>query len=227
MTLIDKKAIDRVSDLIAKASSVLNTKYEGAYTGTYVNEANYVAYRAQAVACVVSIVGEDHAYAKTLNSGSLKTQHYVSTANAVKEILQALKEDLEKGHLQNLKEIVHSEIFTDFIEMAEHLLNQGYKDPAAVIIGSVLEEHLRKLCLKNGLTVTSPDKNGVQKPKKASQLNDELCKNQIYLSTHQKQVTAWLALRNEAAHGKYSSYQQSEIEGMITSVVSFLAQYPA
>jgi hypothetical protein len=38
--------------------------------------------------------------------------------------------------------------------MAEHLLDQKYKDPAAVVVvGSVLEEHLRQLCTAAGLPV--------------------------------------------------------------------------
>ncbi len=37
--------------------------------------------------------------------------------------------------------------------MAEYLLKEGYKDPAAVITGSTLEEHLRKLCIKNGIDI--------------------------------------------------------------------------
>jgi hypothetical protein len=37
--------------------------------------------------------------------------------------------------------------------MAEHLLDQKYKDPATVVVGSVLEEHLRQLCTAAGLPV--------------------------------------------------------------------------
>jgi hypothetical protein len=31
-----------------------------------------------------------------------------------------------------LKGLITAEVFADFIEMAEHLLETGYKDPAAV-----------------------------------------------------------------------------------------------
>ena len=40
------------------------------------------------------------------------------------------------------------------METAEHLGDQKYKDPAAVVVvGSVLEEHLRQLCTAAGLPV--------------------------------------------------------------------------
>ena len=40
---------------------------------------------------------------------------------------------------------MHAELFADFLEMADYLLSEGYKDPAAVLGGSMLEEHLRQL----------------------------------------------------------------------------------
>ena len=73
--------------------------------------------------------------------------------------------------------------------MAEYLLKEGYKDPAAVLVGGVLEEHLRKLCLKNNITAIDP-KDG--KPRKSSVLNDDIAKAKIYDRLEQKSVTAWL-----------------------------------
>jgi hypothetical protein len=39
--------------------------------------------------------------------------------------------------------------------MAEHLLDEHYKDVAEVIIGSVLEEHLRQLAVTKGIATFS------------------------------------------------------------------------
>lgn len=58
------------------------------------------------------------------------------------------------------QKIIAAEIFSDFLEMAEHLLEQGYKDPAAVMIGSVVEENLRKFCVANKID-TELEKYGV------------------------------------------------------------------
>src|SRR5204862_4943857 len=65
--------------------------------------------------------------------------------------LRALRRDYEAGFLTRVQSLVRAELFVDFLEMAEHLLQQGYKDPAAVLIGSVLEEHLRALCSVRGI----------------------------------------------------------------------------
>jgi hypothetical protein len=138
-------------------------------------------------------------------------------------ILRALRNDYEAGYLQSVVELVHADVFADFLDMADYLLEQHYKDPAAVVAGSVLEEHLRKLCDKHGIPVVKPDGS----PKKADVLNSELTAAGIYSKLDQKSVTAWLDLRNKAAHGKYSEYTQEQVTLMLQGVRDFASRYPA
>jgi len=107
--------------------------------------------------------------------------------------------------------------------MAEHLLSQGYKDPAAVMIGSVLEENLRQLCSNNEIEIEF-DKDGILIAKKADRLNSDLAKAEIYTKLDQKAVTMWLDLRNKATHGKYDEYTKDQVELMLHGVTEFLAR---
>jgi hypothetical protein len=107
--------------------------------------------------------------------------------------------------------------------MAEHLLQEGYKDPAAVMIGSVLEEHLRQLCGRNNILV-EVDKGGRVSAKKADLLNADLANATVYNKLDQKSVTSWLDLRNKAAHGKYSEYTKEQVDIMYKSVLDFIAR---
>ncbi|RPJ77653.1 MAG: hypothetical protein EHM20_05740, partial [Alphaproteobacteria bacterium] len=102
----------------------------------------------QSLATIAAVAEPSSAYIKQ----SLDCRHYSYIPRLV-GILQALKTDIEEGYLWSIKELIHADIFTDFLEMAKYLLEEGYKDPAAVLIGGVLEEHLRKLCLKNGIKI--------------------------------------------------------------------------
>lgn len=138
-------------------------------------------------------------------------------------ILKALRSDYEAGRLQSVIELVHADIFSDFFDMAGYLLEQGYKDPAAVITGSVLEEQLRKLCNKHSISAVKPDGS----PKKADTLNAELAAADIYSKLDQKSVTAWLDLRNKGAHGKYSEYTKEQVELMLQGVRDFASRYSA
>jgi hypothetical protein len=136
--------------------------------------------------------------------------------------LLALRKDYELGHLQTFEQLVHAETSASFIEMAEDLHTKGYKDAAAVIAGSVLEQHLRDLCSGAKIEI---DSNG--KYKKADALNSELVGQGIYNKLDQKNVTSWLGLRNDAAHGNYSSYTMVQVKLMIDSVRDFMTRHAA
>ena len=137
-------------------------------------------------------------------------------------VLNALRGDYTKGYLSTIAELLHADIFADFLERADYLLSEGYKDPAAVIAGSVLEEHLSQLCIKNSIPLLIGTK-----PKKADLLNSELAALPSYSVLDQKSVTAWLDLRNKAAHGKYSEYTKEQVSLMIQGIRDFMARIPA
>ncbi len=137
-------------------------------------------------------------------------------------ILISLQTAYQNDYLASVVELVHADLFADFIEMAGYLLDQGFKDPAAVIVGSVLEEHLRQLCVKVGIPVETGGK-----PKKADTLNGELATQSVYSKLDLKSVTAWLDLRNKAAHGKYSEYTRDQVAVMLQGVREFIARVPA
>jgi len=148
-------------------------------------------------------------------------------ADRVVGIVRALKGDLEDGYLHSLSELVRGEMFENLIEMATHLLNEGYKDAAAVIAGSSLESHLRQSCIEHGVQINNTAPDGTIKPKKADQLNQALCKKGAYSLFDQKQITAWLDLRNNAAHGKYSDYDENQVAKLIEWVGDFISKNPS
>lgn len=121
--------------------------------------------------------------------------------------------DLEAGYTQTFTEMVHVEVFSDLITEAEELQRAGYKDAAAVIAGSVLEEHLRKLAIKAEIAVEKP--NG--SPKKAEALNAELTAAGTYN----------MGIRNSAAHSKYEEYAHEQVAGMSREIHDVLTRLPA
>ena len=141
-------------------------------------------------------------------------------------ILFALRDAYSQGYLQSIEEIVHAELFDDFLEMAEYLLDSEYKDASAVMVGSVLESHIKKMCTKNGLPITFKNK-GKTAIKKADVLNADLEKQGVYNKLQQKQITAWLGLRNAAAHGDYNTYMKEDVDLMLKGVRQFILQNPA
>jgi hypothetical protein len=140
--------------------------------------------------------------------------------------LKALQRAIVAGYLVSVQELIQATVFADFLEMAEHLLGEGYKDPAAVLIGGVLEEHIRGLCIKSSIPIEIADARGMR-PKKADAMNADLAAANAYNKLDQKSITSWLDLRNKAAHGHYTEYTKPQVELLLQAVRDFLTRHPA
>jgi len=178
-----------------------------------------------AIAAIERLTTKDSAYRRTavepFSNRWLASDP--STVAHVIGVLAALRADIAAGDLRTVQELVHADVFADFLEMGSELHEKGYKDPAAVIAGSVLEEHVRKLAQKNNVDVEQP--NG--QPKKTDTLNADLVKAGVYNKLEQKNLTAWLGLRNSAAHGKYDEYDAAQVGALIASVREFMLRHSA
>jgi hypothetical protein len=144
-------------------------------------------------------------------------------ALALLGVLDAFREDAEAGYLAEIEAAINSGVFADFLDMADHVLSEIHKTPAAVIAGFTLEEHLRKLCARAGIATTRSD----GQPVKADSMNAELANASTYSKTEQKDVLAWLGRRNDAAHGKHDEYTDDQVELMIEGVRGFVSRHPA
>ena len=172
-----------------------------------------------------SLYPKENHYHQSLNSFRKRlemTNLHSGTAYMLSEImgvLEAVKYELENGLLDNIQTLLQADIFANFLEMGEHLLNENYKDAAAVIIGSVLEDTLRKLCLINEIPTT----NDKGKLLTIEPLNVELAKKEVYNQLVKKQITSWADLRNSAAHGHFNEYDNKQVHSMLLFVQSFTA----
>ena len=137
-------------------------------------------------------------------------------------VAKALLSDINDGYLKSFEEVLHSTVFSDFLEMADYLLQKGFKDPAAVLAGSTLEVHLKKLCSKFAIDTET---NG--KPERVNSLNEKLRIQGAYARLDQKNVTAWLDLRNNAAHGNYYEYETNQVRLLMASIRDFITRHPA
>jgi len=174
------------------------------------------------VAAIERLAPQESYYSKSMKEVLDILEEDYESIPSLLGIIKALKTAYDSGYFYEIEELIHADLFADFLDMGEYLLNDGYKDPAAVIIGGVLEEHLRKLCLKNSKSTTVSGR-----PKKADQMNSELSKANVYNVLDQKSVTAWLDLRNKAAHGKYSEYTHEHVQIALMGIRDFAARLPA
>ncbi|MBN1362553.1 MAG: hypothetical protein JW993_18290 [Sedimentisphaerales bacterium] len=234
--MMKERLLERVDELIAMGNAVLKTRRRDTYDGgwdpfsgqttrrtgpEHVDDGKMTEFRTASLSFIRQVYDEQHPHFKEFyRIGHIPDPETVESSLG---ILNAVRGEIEGDWLFTVKGLVTAEVFTDYLEMAEYLLESNYKDPAAVIAGSTLEEHLRQLCRKNGIAVTRK-KDGKDVPVNADQLNIELTKATVYNALVQKQVTAWLGLRNHAAHGEYKEYNAEQVKGMIAGITEFMAR---
>jgi hypothetical protein len=226
MTDADASAISQLEAVVARYRELRGRSKWDDLSDLPASE--YTGCIAAARAAIERVSGRGSAYVR--HAESVLEQHggssYCGHAGNLSGIADSLRRDVEGGYLRNLQELVHAELFADFLEMSEHLLEAGYKDAAAVISGSALEAHLRQLATKHGVEVTTTV-NGEERPKKAERINTDLASARAYGKLEQKSVTAWLDLRNKAAHGDYGAYSKEQVGLHIASIRDFILRYPA
>jgi hypothetical protein len=219
----DQRFIEQLRNVISSVEEITLNSLFPDFSDLSAEAVNYGLSRLRAVIERASVFASS--YARDLNridmekAGAEALQAYIGVA-------RSLLNDLVAGYTRSIQEIIHADVFSDYIEMAEHLLDSGYKDAAAVIAGTTLESHLRSLSRKHGVDVCRKTMEGTP-PKKAEALNAELTSAGVYGKLDQKNVTAWLDLRNKAAHGFYAEYTKDQVALLISSVRDFVTRLPA
>ena len=162
--------------------------------------------------------GKDGIHCKQIEDIYTRTHGSSSGMPSCLGVLESAYEDFKLGLLEDTKALITAEVFADFIEQAEYLLDEGYKLPAAVLMRGVLEDSLRTLCLKEA-KISLPDM------PKLDRMNTELVKAGIYNKNVHKQVTAWAAIGNSAAHMKINEFSDTDVENMISGIINFNARF--
>jgi hypothetical protein len=134
--------------------------------------------------------------------------------NTLLAVFHAAQSDFNGGYFDSIRSLIQAQVFGTELEQATELLQNGYKVPAAVVAGIVLETALRELC----------DRNQIQHGK-LDKMNADLAKNGTYNLLMQKRITALAQIRNDAAHGKHDQFNETDVERMIADVERFLADY--
>jgi hypothetical protein len=172
----------------------------------------YAAISAQAPVAVGTVVGTDSRYYVEVVDRLDADQPYPSTAGAIGAIVDALRDDIEHGYLRRHSELIAGEIFTDFLDMAKSLVDNGYHVPAASLTGAVLEDGLRRLARSNGLPVRPRDD--------ISSLNNRLAQRGIYSNLVRQKIQVWSTIRNHADHGEFSDVLAPDVLDMLAGATA-------
>ncbi len=214
-------AQDHIDEIVTEATTFAAKWKRGDW-----DETNAIEIWTRANAAIQRIAPAGSAYRRQAQEINAQSYEVWQMLPDLLGVLQALSKDVKAGYLRPFEELIHGELFGDFLDMAQHLVESGYKDAAAVIAGGSLEGHLRQLAKKSSVDMVRTTASGAV-PKTANLLNSDLDKAGAYSVTDQKNVTAWLDLRNNAAHGKYLEYEKGQVSIMIDGIRNFITRVPA
>ena len=161
----------------------------------------YFEVKTSALNLIARTAGEGSVYYRELSEfGGDKS---IVNPNIMRGILNAAMVDYREGFMADTKLLVSAEVFADFLVQAEVLLENDYKDAAAVLIRAVLEDGLRRVCLSRGIEVK--DRDGVHK------LAEALAKQNVLTSVQFKEIEAKNEIGNKAAHAKFGEYTKADV----------------
>ncbi len=123
---------------------------------------------------------------------------------------------------------IESEMAADYLGQAERLLGNGTTAqfshvPAVVLAGAVLEKGLRSLCEQ--LTPPEATTGAEGQPLTMAPLIDALKRRAVFNEITAKQLRAWAAIRNSAAHGHLDEFTKEQALSMVSGVSDFLGRY--
>lgn len=137
--------------------------------------------------------------------------------------LSAVRDDFRDGFLDDAWSMLVAEVSADYLAQSDALLQEGYYVPAAVLAGAVLEASLRTLCDREDPPISTVMPNGRRKT--LSVYIDDLKKAGVYNEARAKELRAWSAIRNHAAHGEFDQFSEEQVSNMLAGIQSFLAEY--
>lgn len=137
-------------DLIVKQlSEIITDRRDSANENGYMEDYDARRIATRALAAIRRYAPPGSAYEDDAANVVELEHHDRWKAEQLTAIVHALRDDYAIGGLVAVEEIVHADLFDDFLGMANELLSKGFIGPAAVLAGSVLEEQLRKLAGKH------------------------------------------------------------------------------
>lgn len=202
-----EEIILKFAALIEVASGLHNPA--GGYTMEQLVQFRQV--RASALNLLARVSSTESVYYRELTTAEF-TDHL-----ALRGILEAARTDYEQGFMADAKLLLSAEVFTDLLVQAEVLLEHDYHIGAAVIIRSVLEDGLRRLCVAHAVETERRDS--------ISQLNEKLYRAHAYTALQHKEIIAKAEIGNAAAHGRFQECSRADVDDFLRFVSRFLAEY--
>jgi hypothetical protein len=169
MSKLDQRILEKLNELIQFGERVKQTNYSRS-TGNMVymddrgvNDEMAQQWGTSCLNLLIRVFGPDSVHYKHFETLFPSFHDYSPITQALGG-LRSAKNDYEQGLLFDTRTLIEAEVLDNFLEQGEHLLDSGYYQPAAVVVGSDLEDGLRRLCAKHEVPLSVKPKVDSERP---------------------------------------------------------------
>lgn len=132
-------------------------------------------------------------------------------------ILLGTKANLLAGLLDNLASKILIDLKADFLQTSQQLIEQGQKDPAAVLACVVLEDSLKRLAEKHGIEGLSD--------KEMSVVAGSLLSKGVIEKTTNQSIQSFKSLRNAALHAQWAEVSIESLKLLLVFLPAFIEKH--
>ncbi|MFT5699505.1 MAG: hypothetical protein ACI8ZB_002365 [Desulforhopalus sp.] len=210
----------QASVIIRLGDKVLETETTQTNSNPLVNDQKFHDFRISALSYLSRVFGNHSTYYQ-----SFKTEVTHATASRTRRglaIIKAGQRDIEGNWLETTRGAVIKDLLGDILKLAKAQADLGNNKAAVIIMGTVLEELLRNLCLRAEIKLYN-EIQGKAVAKKALQLTGEAYKKKVYERQENKLIMAWLELYADAVSDESENVTTGKVSQMLTGMQSFLS----
>jgi len=209
------KLLGQIDTILTKFPSIKQSWYSSRMGGGFKDTIGYEALITECYQIMVHIYpGRHPSIQRTIYAINHASLH---SLKQIEGILHGTKSNLESGLLDELTSKILLDIKGDFLNSANKLVDEGQKDPAAVLAAIVLEDSLKRLALKNGLEKLES--------KEMSVVANSLLSKGIIEKTTNQSIQSFKALRNAALHAQWSEVSVETLKLLLVFLPAFMEKH--
>jgi len=215
---MDKRAeafIGKIDELLKLITPLKGTWWSSKLDGGFKDTVSFESIYTETISLIAAIYGKGSPhYQRVIHFYS---EGHLHALEQTEGLLIGTKKNLESGLIDDLKSKVLIDIKTDFLETANNLLNEGEKDPAAVLSCIVLEDSLKRLAIKSNIEKA--------KNKELSVVAGLLFRAGIIEKSTNQLIQSFKNLRNAALHAQWEQISAESVDLLLKFLPLFFEKH--
>lgn len=207
--------IRKLDELLALLDPLKSTWWSDSGGGGFNDTVSFESLYTEAISLLASIYGTKNPHYQRIIH--FYSEGHLHALQQTEGLLLGTRNNLHSGLLDDLRSQVLIDIKSDFLETARNLLEEGQKDPAAVLASIVLEDSIKRLAARNALKEAEDKELGVA-------VGLLFKAGAIEKSTNQS-IQNFKNLRNAALHAQWGQVSGESVSLLLAFLPIFIEKH--